>query len=66
MGTLFSGALEFTWRELADDIAKAGAKLGASNSDKGQEISLEQGSRLWSGGGLQLAELGFASKSVCF
>jgi nucleoside-diphosphate-sugar epimerase len=66
MGILFSEALEFTWRELAEDVAKAGAKLGALKSDKVQEISLEPGSRLWSGGDLQLAELGFASKSVFF
>lgn len=66
MGILFSEALEFTWRELAEDVAKAGEKLGALKSDKVQEISLEQGARLWSGGDLQLAELGFASKSVCF
>lgn len=65
-GILFSQAFEFTWRELAEDVAQAGAKLGVLRSAQVQEISLEQGSRLWSGGDLQLAELGLASKSVFF
>jgi nucleoside-diphosphate-sugar epimerase len=63
-GILFSQAFEFTWRELAEDVAQARAKLGALRSAQVQEILLEQGSRLWSDGDLQLAELGFASKSA--
>lgn len=63
-GILFSQTSEYTWRELSEGIARAGFRLGALTSEDVYEISLEQGAKLWSNGDLQLAELGFASKSV--
>jgi nucleoside-diphosphate-sugar epimerase len=64
MGIIFSQSGEYTWRELSKGIARAGAKLSALKSEEVREISLEQGANIWSGEDLQLAELGFASKSV--
>ena len=64
MGIIFSEAGDFTWTELSEEIGKAGRKLGALESDSVREISLQEGAESWSGGDLQLAELGFASKSV--
>ena len=64
MGIVFSEAGDFTWRGLSEEIGKAGRNLGALKSDDVREISLREGAESWSGGDLQLAELGFASKSV--
>ena len=64
MEIIFSEAGDFTWRELSEEIGKAGRKLGALKSDDVREISLQEGAESWSGGDLQLAELGFASKLV--
>jgi hypothetical protein len=64
MGIIFSETGDFTWRELSEEIGKAGRKLGALKSDHVLEITFQEGEESWSGGDLQLAELGFVSKSL--
>ncbi|KAI0429965.1 NAD(P)-binding protein [Xylaria sp. FL1042] len=60
-GFVFSGTGTFKWKEVADRIGKAGVELGKLRSSEARSISLEEASRIWTGGDKQLCELGFAS-----
>ncbi len=63
-GLYFTATGHHSWFEVAQGIAEAGAKLGALKSAEPRSVSLEDGAKLWSQGNLQIAELGFASRSV--
>lgn len=62
-GIIFSATGSFTWKEVAERIAKAGVKFGKFANTETKSISLEEAAEKWTGGDKQLCELGFASNS---
>lgn len=62
-GFIFSGTGTFTWKDVAQRIAKAGIKLGQLTDTETRSISLEEAAVKWVRGDEQLCELGFASNA---
>jgi len=62
-GFMFSGTGTFTWKDVAEGIAKAGVALEALKDAETKSMSLEEAAKKWVGGDEQLCELGFASNS---
>ncbi|KAH8882150.1 NAD(P)-binding protein [Thozetella sp. PMI_491] len=62
-GIMFSGTGRFTWKEVAEGIAKAGVELGRFESADTRSITLEEAAKKWVGGDERLCELGFASNA---
>jgi nucleoside-diphosphate-sugar epimerase len=63
-GIYFSGSGRHTWLGLAQSIGDAGLQLGVLKSAKPKSITLEEAGQILTGGNLQRAQLGFASRSV--
>lgn len=62
-GFIFSGTGTFTWKDVAQGIAKAGMELGQLSDAETRSISLEEAAEKWVRGDQQLCELGFASNA---
>lgn len=62
-GIMFSGTGTFTWKEVAERIAKAGLEMGKLRDAETRSVSLEEAARKWVGGDEQLCELGYASNA---
>ncbi|KAB5583197.1 hypothetical protein GE09DRAFT_293117 [Coniochaeta sp. 2T2.1] len=63
-GFYFNGAGRHSWLEVAQGIGQAGYEAGAFTPPTPVSISLEEAGEKWNGGDAQLAELGFASRSM--
>lgn len=63
-GIYFTSGGRHTWRGLAKRIGEAGIELGALQSAEPQPLTLEETARILTGGSIQLAQLGFGSRSV--
>ena len=61
-GIYFSESGKHMWWEVAEGIADAMHAHMFLKTEEVKSISLEEGAERWTGGDLQLAELGFASK----
>ncbi|EXJ80935.1 hypothetical protein A1O3_07223 [Capronia epimyces CBS 606.96] len=62
-GFMFSATGTFTWREVAENIAKAGFELGKWSDAETRSVSLSEAAAKWVAGDEQLCELGYASNS---
>lgn len=62
-GFMFSGTGTFTWKDVAERIAKAGFEMGALESADTRSMSLPEAAIKWVDGNEQLCELGFASNA---
>jgi nucleoside-diphosphate-sugar epimerase len=62
-GIYFSETGDYTWRSMAEGLAAELHRQGVLKMAEVKEVSLKEGAELWSGGDLQLGELGFASNS---
>ncbi|KAK3935082.1 hypothetical protein QBC46DRAFT_398396 [Diplogelasinospora grovesii] len=63
-GVYFASNGQHSWKEAAELTSQAGYELGALKSPTPVSVSLEGGGKSLGGGNAQLAELGFASRSV--
>lgn len=62
-GFVFSATGMFTWKEVAEGIAKAGVEMGKLKTAATRSVSLEEAAKKWVDGNEQLCELGFASNA---
>lgn len=61
-GFVFSGTGRFSWKEVAEKIARVGKEAGRLEEGT-RSVSLKEAAGKWVGGDEQLCELGFASNS---
>ncbi|KAH8816991.1 NAD dependent epimerase/dehydratase family protein [Xylogone sp. PMI_703] len=62
-GIFFAETEDFTWLSLAEGLAKEMYKQGALKTADVKHLTVEEASKVWTRGSLQLAELGFGSNS---
>jgi nucleoside-diphosphate-sugar epimerase len=62
-GIYFSETGDYTWRSMAEGLAAELHRQGVLKTAEVKDVSLKEGAELWSGGNMQLGELGFASNS---
>lgn len=61
-GIYFAETGEASWKSIAEEIGKIGKDLGKLETEKLQEIGLQEAADRWTGGSVMYAEAAYLSK----